>query len=464
MKIVLVRPSYNSYIITPPLGLGYLSSILKQSGIQTVIIDALMLGLSEEELITAIKEENPDAVAITCLTAFNGEVVSLSRSLKALSMRVIIGGVHPTFLPFRTLSDSGCDFVICGEGEIPLSRLIKNNFNPKGIKGVYHQGNLKSENQKTEFAEIVENIDDLPFPDWEQMDPRKYAKAPHGLLVRHFPIGVVIATRGCPYECTFCSSPNFCKRHIRFRSPENIVNEIEYLVKTYKIKEIHFEDDNLTLKRDHTERLCRLIIERSLKISWACPNGIRADKVDKELIKLMKRSGCYYFSFGVESASLEILKNIKKKISLDVIEKSINIANREGISTQGFFVFGLPGETKETIEQTIEFAGKTKLSRAQFAILDVLPGSELWDTLKGEFEPNWAKNSYKEPEWIPQGLTKQDLLDAQSRAMRKFYFRPRIFFRLIRHLRINQVFILLKRLKEQRVFKIGKSKEHSGLR
>ena len=372
-------------------------------------------------------------------------------------MRVIIGGVHPTFLPFRTLSDSGCDFVICGEGEIPLSRLIKNNFNPKGIKGVYHQGNLKSENQKTEFAEIVQNIDDLPFPDWEQMDPRKYDKAHHGLLVRHFPIGVVIATRGCPYGCTFCSSPNFCKRHIRFRSPGNIVDEIEYLVKTFKVREIHFEDDNLTLKRDHTERLCRLIIDRGLKISWACPNGIRADKVDRELIKLMKRSGCYYFSFGVESASLEILKNIKKKISLDVIEKSISIANREGISTQGFFVFGLPGETKETIEQTIEFAGKTKLSRAQFAILDVLPGSELWDTLKGEFEPNWAKNSYKEPEWIPQGLTKQDLLDAQSRAMRKFYFRPRIFFKLIRHLRINQVFILFKRLKEQRVFKIGKS-------
>jgi anaerobic magnesium-protoporphyrin IX monomethyl ester cyclase len=461
MKIVLIRPFYNSYIITPPLGLGYLSSILKQNGIQTVIIDALMLGLSQNELIAAIKKEKPDAVAITCLTAFSREVVSLSRSLKALSMRVIIGGVHPTFLPFGTLFDSGCDFVICGEGEVPLLRLIKNNFNPKGIKGVYHQNNLKSENKKTEFAEIVENIDDLPFPDWEQMDPRKYAKAPHGLLVRHFPIGVIIATRGCPYECTFCSSPNFCKRHIRFRSPENIVDEIEYLVKTFKVREIHFEDDNLTLKRNHTEKLCRLIIEKGLKISWACPNGIRADKVDKELVKLMKQSGCYYFSFGIESASLEILKNIKKKISLDVIEKSINIANREGISTQGFFVFGLPGETRETIEQTIQFAGKTKLSRAQFAILDILPGSELWDALKGKFEPNWEKNSYKEPEWIPEGLTKQDLLDAQSRAMRKFYFRPRIFFRLIRHLRINQVFILLKRLKEQRVFKIGKSEKVS---
>jgi anaerobic magnesium-protoporphyrin IX monomethyl ester cyclase len=461
MKIVLIRPFYNSYIITPPLGLGYLSSILKQNGIQTVIIDALMLGLSEKELITEIKKEKPDAVAITCLTAFSREVVNLSRSLKALTMRVIIGGVHPTFLPFRTLFDSRCDFVICGEGEVPLLRLIKNNFNPKGIKGVYHQNNLKSENMKIEFAEIIENIDDLPFPDWEQMDPRKYTKAPHGLFVRHFPIGVVIATRGCPYECTFCSSPNFCKRHVRFRSPENIVDEIEYLVRTFKVREIHFEDDNLTLKHDHTERLCRLIIERGLKISWACPNGIRADKVDKELVKLIKRSGCYYLSFGIESASLEILKNIKKKISLDVIKKSINIANREGISTQGFFVFGLPGETRETIEQTIQFAGKTKLSRAQFAILDVLPGSELWDTLKGEFKPNWEKNSYKEPEWIPEGLTKQDLLDAQSRAMRKFYFRPRIFLRLIRHLRINQIFILFKRLKEQRIFKIGKSENVS---
>jgi anaerobic magnesium-protoporphyrin IX monomethyl ester cyclase len=377
MKIVLVRPFYNSYIITPPLGLGYLSSILKQNGIQTIIIDALMLGLSEKELIAAIKKEKPDAVAITCLTAFSREVVSLSKCLKALSMRVIIGGVHPTFLPFRTLCDSGCDFVICGEGEVPLLRLIKNNFNPKGIKGIYHQNNLKRENKKIEFAEIIENINDLPFPDWEQMDPRKYTKAPHGLFVRHFPIGIVIATRGCPYECTFCSSPNFFKRHVRFRSPENIVDEIEYLVKTFKTREIHFEDDNLTLKRDHTERLCRLIIERGLKIFWACPNGIRADKVDKDLIKLMKRSGCYYLSFGIESASLEILKNIKKKISLDVIKKSIDIASHERILTQGFFVFGLPGETQKTIEQTIKFAGKTKLSRAQFAILDVLPGSEL---------------------------------------------------------------------------------------
>jgi anaerobic magnesium-protoporphyrin IX monomethyl ester cyclase len=287
------------------------------------------------------------------------------------------------------------------------------------------------------------------------MNPKHYTKAPHGLLVRNFPIGVVIATRGCPYECTFCSSPNFCKRKVRFRSPENIVAEIKYLVEDYGVKEIHFEDDNLTMKKKHTETLCRLILENGLKISWACPNGIRADRVDRNLVRLMKQSGCYFFSYGIESANEDILRKAKKKVSLNAIEESIRMANSEGISTQGFFVFGLPGETRETINETISFAKRTKLARAQFAILDVLPGSELWDMLKGEFTPNWSKNSYKEPEWIPPGLTKQDLLDAQSRAMRKFYMRPRIFFRLIRHLRLNQIKILLKRLREQRVFRFN---------
>lgn len=456
MYIILVRPNYNSYIITPPLGLGYLSSLLKKNGVRTKIIDALQLKLSEDELVKIIKTEKPDAVGITCLTAFYEETISLSRQLKKASIKVIIGGVHPTFLPYQTLKDSKCDFVICGEGELPLLKLALNKFNPAGIRGVYHSGNLKGEKQKYDFAEPPGDIDELPYPDWEEMDPRRYMQAPHGFLVQHFPIGVVIATRGCPYECTFCSSPSFCNRKIRFRSPENIVSEIEYLVKNFRVKEIHFEDDNLTLKREHTEKLCKLIIEKGLKISWACPNGIRADKVDRDLIRLMKKSGCYFFSFGIESASPEILRNIKKKISLDVIDKSIKIANKEGISTQGFFVFGLPGETKETINKTIEFARKTALSRAQFAILDVLPGSELWNTLKGKFTPNWAKNSYKEPEWLPEGLTTEDLLEAQSRAMRRFYLRPSVFFRLIRHLRMKQAVILLKRIKEQRILSIKK--------
>lgn len=453
MKILLVRPNYRSHIITPPLGLGYLSSYLKKHGVKTKIIDGLRDNLSSDDLLQKISSEKPDAVGITCLTAFYEEVIKLAKLVKKNNMRCIIGGVHPTFLAPKALADSGADYVICGEGEIALLKLIKNDFINKDIPGVYSKDDFENGKKDIRKAEIVENLDDLPFPDWQQIEPSSYPKAPHGAIVRNFPVGPVMTTRGCPYECTFCASPKFYNRKIRFRTPENVIQEIKHLVKNFGVKEIHFEDDNLTLNRDHIEKICKLIIENKINISWACPNGIRADRVDEELIKLMKKSGCYYFAYGIESANPEILKNIKKKATIEVMEKSIEIAERVGISTQAFFIFGLPGETKETIEETINFARKSKLSRAQFLILDVLPGSELWDTLSGQFEPNWTKNSYKEPEWIPEGLSKSQLMKVQARAFRCFYLRPVIFLKLAKSIRPGQIKYLFQRLRDYRIVK-----------
>ena len=453
VKIVLVRPNYNSHIITPPLGLGYLASYLKSEGIDAVVIDGLREALSTEGLIGRILSEEPDAVGITCLTAFYEETVDLSRRLKDKGLKVVIGGVHPTFLPYQTLTESNADYVICGEGEIALAKLAKNGFVNDGIQGVYSKGDLKDEKQQVVKAQAVERLDDLPFPDWEQIDPNLYPRAPHGAIVKNFPIGVVMTTRGCPYECTFCASPGFYERKVRFRSPENVVREIKHLVEKFGVKEIHFEDDNLTLKRDHIAKICNLMIENDLKVSWACPNGIRADKVDEDLIALMAKSGCYYFAYGVESANPQILKNIKKRESIEDIEKAIEIAHRKGIQCQGFFIFGLPGETDETIEETIDFACRSKLSRAQFLILDVLPGSELWEKLEGRFTPKWSKQSYREPEWIPENLTKEKLLNAQARAFRRFYLRPRVFFRLARLVDLKQMKFLVKRVTDYRMYK-----------
>ena len=167
----------------------------------------------------------------------------------------------------------------------------------------------------------------------------------------------------------------------------------------------------------------------------------------------MKESGCYYFAYGIESANPHILKNIKKRESIETIEQAIEIADKAGISTQGFFIFGLPGETASTIEENINFALRSGLSRAQFIILDVLPGSELWDTLRGKFIPNWEKESYREPEWLPEGITKEQLLAAQSRAFRKFYLRPKIFFKLLKLVGHRQIIYLIKRLKGYRLLK-----------
>jgi anaerobic magnesium-protoporphyrin IX monomethyl ester cyclase len=452
-KLILVRPNYNSHIITPPLGIGALASYLKKEGIDVKIIDGLRDGLSNAKIIEMILEEKPDAVGISCLSAFYNEVVELSLMVKENKIPCFIGGVHPTFLPYKTLVDSNADYVVCGEGEIALTQLFKNNFKNNGIKGIYSINDLKDKDQSFEKCEIVSNLDGSPFTDWEQLNPNTYPKAPHGAIAKNFPIGVITTTRGCPYECTFCASPQFYSRRIRYRSPENVIEEIKLLVDKYRVKEIHFEDDNLTLNRAHIEKICNLILANNIKISWACPNGIRADKVDESLIQLMAKSGCYYFSYGIESANEQILKNIKKLETIDTITESIEIAEKCGISCQGFFIFGLPGETKETIKETINYARKSKLSRAQFLILDVLPGCELWTTLKGQFEANFAKNSYKEPEWLPTGLTKEDLLIAQSKAFKVFYLRPSVLFKLLKSIRPSQIKFLLKRLTEYRLIK-----------
>jgi len=455
MKIALVRPNYKSHIITPPLGLGYLSSYLKKSGINTIIIDGLKENLKLNQMVGKILDIKPEAVAITCLTAFYKEAVLLSKELKRNKIITVIGGPHPTFLPYQTLVDSQADYVVCGEGEISFLELVEKNFQNDNIQGVYSLKTLKDERQTIVKSPTVENLDELPFPDWEQINPGSYPRAPHGALMKGFPVGVIITSRGCPYECTFCTSPQFYDRKIRFRRPENVVAEIEYLVKTFKVKEIHFEDDNLTLRKDHIEKICRLLIERKINVNWACPNGIRADEVDEEIIRLMKDSGCYYFTYGIESANPHILKNTKKRESIETIERAIKMADKAGIACQGFFIFGLPGETASTIEESINFALHSKLSGAQFIILDVLPGSELWKTLQGNFVPNWDKESYKEPEWLPVGITRKQLMSAQSTAFRKFYLRPKIFLRLLKLVDHRQIFYFIKRLKDYRLVKIN---------
>lgn len=451
MKIALIRPNYKTHLITPPLGLGYISSYLRAKGHETIFIDGLNKDLSEEEMVELAADCG--AAGITVLTDFYLEAKSLTQKLKAAGKIVIWGGVHPTVLPEETLEEGGADYVIVGEGEETMSELIDALEGKKSIdniKGIF------AKNKRTSFQprEFIQNLDSLPFPDWEQMDPRKYQKAPHGAVIKNYPVAPLTTTRGCPYECKFCVSPRFWRRQIRFRSPENVVDEIVYLVKNFGVREIHFEDDNLTLKRDHIEKICHLIIEKGLKISWATPNGIRADKVDEELLRLMKKSGCYYVVFGVESGNDEILKNIKKHEKLEDIERAIKTASKVGLMTQGFFIFGLPGETEQTIKNSIEFAKRVPLDRAQFLLLDLLPGSELWDEHKSELKIDYSKKSYQDITWVPKTIDPEKLKEAQPMAFRQFFFRPRPIFSVIRYMRLSQLKHILNRLKDFRIFKI----------
>ncbi len=391
---------------------------LRKNGIDVRLIDGLNLNISNDEIVDLVKDYQ--IVGITCLTDFYLQTVDLSLKLKEKGKIVVLGNVHPSIMPYETLNDTGADYIVCGEGELTMLDLVKslkNGTEVNKIPGLIYRGQINFIKR-----DLIKELDELPMPDWEQMDPRKYRKAPHGALIKNFPVAPVVTTRGCPYNCSFCSSPNFWGRSLRYRTPERVIEEIEYLIRDFGVKEIHFEDDNLTMDRDHIVGICDLILKKGLNFSWATPNGVRADRVDEELLKLMKRAGCYYIAFGIESGNQDILNNIKKRETLADIEKSVRLANKTGMMTQGFFILGLPGETEQTIKNSIAFAKRIPLDRAQFLILDLLPGSELWQKHNKEYHLNYNNKSYHEPTWIPGTITREALIKWQPRAFRQFFF------------------------------------------
>lgn len=441
MKIILVRPNYHTHLVTPPLGLGYLSSYLKRSGHEVRIIDGLNLSLSNNEIARGC--QGAGLVGVQILSDFYLEAKDLIRELKALGLPVVIGGAHVSSLALESLKDTGADFAIVGEGERTLLELVEHLESGKPVDNILGLVTGKNTFQKRPF---IQDLDSLPFPDWHEIDPAKCKKAPHGAVIKNFPVAPVTSSRGCPYSCKFCASPNIWERTIRFRSPKNVVDEIEYLVKEFGVREIHFEDDNLTLKKDHIEGICNQILKRGIKISWATPNGVRADTLDSQLVRLMKKSGCYFLVFGIESGNQQILDNINKKTNLAAIERAARIARAEGLVTQGFFIFGLPGETKETIDESIKFAKRIALDRAQFLLLDVLPGTALWDELEGAKVADWRRRSYQQVTWIPPTVKKEILEKAPSRAFKSFFLRPRQFFLFIKYIKPTQLPFILRRI------------------
>lgn len=451
MKVILVRPKHPTYFITPSLGMGYLSSCLKKEGITSIIVDGVKDNLSESEIISKIEKENPDWIGISCMSAYFDEVKSLSLKLKENGYKTIIGGQHPTFMPYMTLKETKCDYVICGEGEISLPKLIKQGNN-KGIKGVYSLNELQDEDTPIEKSEIYQNLDDIPFPDWEQMDPKTFAPAPMGMVVKCYPVSVMMSSRGCTYGCVFCAGGNFYDRKVRFRSAENVVEEMKLLINKYKVKEIQFMDDNMILKRDHIKNICNLIIKENLNILWSAPNGIRADCLDQELANLMRKAGCYLVTIGVESANPNVLKTIKKGEKIEQITKAIKCAKNAGLTINGAFVLGLPGDTRETMRETIDYAKRMPLDRAFFTLMDVLPGCEIWEKDKKKYS-NFQKNtSYAKPSIIPKGMTEQELIELQERAMHEFYFRPKIMFNIVKLIKFSQFKYIMIRLLKFRLF------------
>jgi radical SAM superfamily enzyme YgiQ (UPF0313 family) len=330
--------------------------------------------------------------------------------------------------------------VVIGEGEETLSELVK-AFSCKRpdyskILGLAYK-DKKGKVYRNPDRPLIADLDSLPFPAWHLMPPSLYRVVPILSPNKGDLVAPVVTSRGCPYQCTFCASNITWRNRFRKRSPKNIVDEIELLVKKFGVKEVHLTDDNFTMIKNHAMAVCDEFIKRKINIFWQCPNGVRIDSLDLPLLEKMKQAGCYSVGLGIESGSPKILKKVKKSLDLKLVEEKLRLLKKVGIRAYGFFILGLPGETRKTIRETIDFAKNNPFDRVWFNILTPYPGSEIFDEyLKQQeltFETiNWGLMdgnyaSYK------TSVPLAELEKFQKLALKEFYLRPKIIYDLIKN-------------------------------
>lgn len=448
-KIILVKPPISARELygdlaeagssEPPLGLAYLASNLRQNGFDADILDALILKLTFKDATEVILKKKPKYVGITAVTidVYHAAKVAEMIKEKAPQIITIIGGVHVTAVPRETMARfPQFDIGVIGEGEQTLVELLKsleNKVDLRSVDGIIFRqnGNLIM----TVPRAFNKDLDSLPMPAWDLLpNLPKYYSIPLYSSDRS-PSSSIMTTRGCGMQCTFCFQGAF-GRVIRMHSADYILRMIKYLYHTYGIRNIRILDDNFLLKRDRIYEFCQKLIAEKLDLTFSCLS--RVDTINEELLKLLKRAGCWQMIYGVESGSQEILDTVKKGVRLEQIEKAIRLTKKARIRSLGYFMIGFPKETKESIEKTIAFAKRLPLDDFKMNILTPFPGSELYTTAYqyGYFNNDWqAMNMYTEPCFIPYGLTKEELVSLRKKAFREFYLRPRIFFSYIRLIR-----------------------------
>jgi anaerobic magnesium-protoporphyrin IX monomethyl ester cyclase len=352
-------------------------------------------GLTNKELAARIKQLSPEVVGIT--VSFSGwwktayEVCSIAKSIDKDAITVL-NGLHPSARPEQCLEHENVDFVIVGEPEYTMLELVeefeqekKKDF--KRIRGIGYRKGGKT--IITPPRPPIRDLDALPFPARHLLPMDVYFSAvketaQRGEISKHWT--TITTSRGCPYNCVFCSIHTVMTRNWRARSPQNVIDEIQNVIDTYGVKQLDFVDENMTLDKKRMETICDLMVENRFDIEWFTPNGVRADTLDENLLRKMKASGCKKIRVAPESGVQRVVDNvIKKNLDLGAVENAVILSKRVGIKVGCFFVIGLIGETKEDIEQTIAFAQKLRnLGADSFYFSYAMPvyGTELYEQAK----------------------------------------------------------------------------------
>lgn len=424
----------------PPLSLLSVATVLKRNGLDVTMLDAAAEGLTLEDLEKVIPVFDFVIMLTSTMTLNEDAEILLSLKNANSRLRTIVFGGHVTAEPKESLKRPGVDIVIRREGEFIIRDLLL-AFNEKKdwrkCLGISFTEN--GEYKENENYSWIENLDELPIPDRSILPANIHYYNP---IVKRMPYTTMFTTRGCPGMCTFCSSPTFYGRNIRAMSAKRVLNEIREVVKL-GYKEIFFRDEIFTAHKDRLLEICNTVTEEKIDITWIC--SARINSVDKEMIKKMKEAGCHMLRLGVESGVQKLLNNVKKGIKVEQTEEVFKWAHEVGLDTHAHMMIGIPGETRDTIEQTIKFIKKIDPTIVTFGILTPYPGTPLFSDLRShhpEFgdgtDMDLSKlhtNSFYNEYFT--SLSAEELQQYIRKVYRKFYLRPSYMWKWLK--RINSL-------------------------
>jgi anaerobic magnesium-protoporphyrin IX monomethyl ester cyclase len=380
-----------------------------------------------------VQEFKPDFVGITATTPLIFKAYKIASTVKTLNSKimVVVGGPHASALPEAVLRESQIDCVVKGEGDYTFNTIVENGLSAS-IPNIYYKDNGEIIQADIQNA-FIHDLDSLPFPAYELFDIQSYRQPK--ISSRREPLGYLETSRGCYGRCIYCNK-NIHGTKVRMKSPKRVVDEIERMLRL-GFREINIIDDIFTANMKRAYQICEEILMRGLKFPWYPRGGIRVDRVNLELLQIMKRAGCYRIPFGIESGSQRILDLTKKKITLEQAEEAVNLAKKAGLETECYFMLGLPTETEEDIKKSIEFAIKLDPDYAKFAITIPLPGTPMFESMsaKGQIKTNdWEKFNFSLP---AHGLYEHDVLSWDTiefyyhSSHRKFYLRPGYILKMV---------------------------------
>jgi anaerobic magnesium-protoporphyrin IX monomethyl ester cyclase len=430
MKIVFIHAELKNYDQPklPPLGILSIAACLEKEGHTVRIIDLNASGENFHEKMV----EGADIVGITATTPLIKEAWRIMKMIRSKNIPVILGGPHPSALPEESLRE-GADIVVRGEGEKTLEELLEKWPNLEGIKGISYikDGKIVHEDARP----LLQDLDLLPFPAFHLLENIEKYTTPQPVLTKPMKTLTIITSRGCPYNCTYCYKGVF-GRTWRAHSAEYVANLWQHLYEKYKVEMVGVEDDNFNMDPERVKEICRLLKKKNVKTLWTTAQGLRADRIDKELLFQMKDTGFMRTGFGIEAGSQEMIDKIDKSLDLKKVKEAIRFCRELGIESIGYFMLGNYGETKKTMEQTIRLACELDPDIAHFTIAVPLPGSPLYKIIEkdGKFIiKDWSLYGYTRGRcFFEIGELKKDLVEKMwKKAYRRFYLRPKVIFRFL---------------------------------